>query len=292
MNGYKIMEAKEKIKSLKDQQLEILGENKDEFTEMIKGTSLQEIIDAPDDMILSMNRKCSTGTFITEPEFENEGELVEYIRGIFKFLVQTHTFTEDMDKKMEELDEITEETSRIMKEALGLNESSNAIEVLVAAIEKGLEKAKQLGDEDKIQSIEKSKLTFEETFTLDRIKNLYKTLNPENLKEDAKSTRSLDIYKKYIKVQQKLGSRYDLCNIVDLEVRFLPKKYHVLNNLFIFACIKYISKLLDDRIYSSDDGLFVSQLTTNLFMLSLDKLPDEYRDKLLNNIQEFLDMLF
>lgn len=291
MNKTKIMESKEKIQALKEQQLGYLGENTDEFGETVKKLTVKEIDDASDERIIEINRSCSTGAFIAEPEFESEKELAEYLRGILRFLVQTYEFTEDLDKKMKELDEITEETNKIIKEAFGLDEDANAIDVLVKAIESGLEKAKALGDEDKIKNIEKSKATFNETFTLDRLKDLYKNLDPENLKSDASSTRSIDIYNKYIKVQQKLGSRYDLCNVADLEVRFLPEKYHGLNNLFVFACIKYISKLLDNRVYSSDDGLFVSQLTTNLFMLSMDKLPLEYKEILITNIQEFLDII-
>ena len=139
--------------------------------------------------------------------------------------------------------------------------------------------------------LHKDKETFKETFTLDRMKDLYKTIGSKNLKEDAKSSRSIDIYKKYLKVQQKLGSKYDLIQVKDLELRFLPEEYHEMNNLFIIACIKYISKSMKDGEYSSDTAFFVSQLTTNLFMLHLDKLPDNYKDLLLTNIQEFLDIL-
>jgi hypothetical protein len=120
---------------------------------------------------------------------------------------------------------------------------------------------------------------------------LYKTLDPENLKEDAKSERSMTIYHNYLKVQQKLGSRYDLIKVNDLEVRFLPEEYHELNNLFIIATIKYISKLMKDGYYSSDDAFFVSQLTTNLFMLHLGTLPEEYKTRLLKSIKEFLNIL-
>ena len=133
-------------------------------------------------------------------------------------------------------------------------------------------------------------LIFNETFNLKRIKDLYKTLNPENLKLDASSDRSVTIYKNYLKVQQKLGSQYDLIKVANLEQRFLPEEYHNLNNLFIIAVIKYISKSMKDGYYSSDTAFFVSQLTTNLFLLHLDKLPEQYKNTLLENIKEFLDM--
>ena len=115
--------------------------------------------------------------------------------------------------------------------------------------------------------------------------------NPENLKQDARCDRSVTIYKNYTKVQQKLGSRYDLVKVSDLEKRFLPEEYHSLNNLFIIAVIKYISKSMKDGRYSSDTAFFVSQLTTNLFMLHLGKIPKDKEEILLNNIKEFLDMV-
>lgn len=291
MNRTKLEQAKERLNALLKEQSEILGENKDEFKEVAKKLSVKEVEEASDEKILEINRSCSTGTFIGEPEFENEVELVGYLREILKFLVQTYEYAEAMDAKVAELNEIMKETDKILKEAVGVSEDANAIETISAAIDRGLEKAKAAGDEDKIKSIEKSKATFLESFTLTRLKELYKTLDPNNLKEDAKSSRSLNIYKKYVKVQQHLGSRYDLTNVVDLEVKFLPEEYHELNNLFIIACIKYISKLMDNRTYSSDDALFVSQLSTNLFMLDKGTLPLEYKETLLSNIREFLDLL-
>lgn len=291
MNRTKLEQAKERLSALLKEQSEILGENKDEFKEVAKKLSVKEVEEASDEKILEINRSCSTGTFIGEPEFENEVELVGYLREILKFLVQTYEYAEAMDVKVAELNEIMKETDKILKEAVGVSEDANAIETISAAIDRGLEKANASGDEDKIKSIEKSKATFLESFTLTRLKELYKTLDPNNLKEDAKSSRSLNIYKKYVKVQQHLGSRYDLTNVVDLEVKFLPEEYHELNNLFIIACIKYISKLMDNRTYSSDDALFVSQLSTNLFMLDKGTLPLEYKETLLTNIREFLDLL-
>lgn len=291
MNRTKLEQAKERLNALLKEQSEILGENKDEFKEVAKKLSVKEVEEASDEKIMEINRSCSTGTFIGEPEFENEVELVGYLREILKFLVQTYEYAEAMDAKVAELNEIMKETDKILKEAVGVSEDANAIETISAAIDRGLEKAKAAGEEDKIKSIEKSKATFLESFRLTRLKELYKTLDPNNLKEDAKSSRSLNIYKKYVKVQQHLGSRYDLTNVVDLEVKFLPEEYHELNNLFIIACIKYISKLMDNRTYSSDDALFVSQLSTNLFMLDKGTLPLEYKETLLSNIREFLDLL-
>lgn len=291
MNTTKLNESTEKLNTMKKYQKEYLQDNEDAFAEAVKDLSVEKIDNMTDEEILEFNNYGEGLYYVEEPEFETNEELVEYVRSIIRFLVQTYEFTVEMDNKLEELDQLTEETNQIIRDAFGLDENVSSIEVIEKAIENGLNKALDLNDKEKYESILKSKETFKETFTLDRLKNLYKTLDPENLKEDAKSSRSLTIYKQYLKVQQKLGSQYDLIQVTDLEVRFLPEEYHDMNNLFIIACIKYISKCMKDGYYSSDTAFFVSQLTTNLFMLHLNKLPDEYKDLLLENIQEFLDIL-
>ena len=291
MNTTKLEDSKEKIKVMKKYQQEYLQDNEDAFASIVNTLSVEKIDNMTDEEILDFNNYGEGLHYIEEPEFENKEDLVEYVRSVIRFLVQTYEFNKEMDEKVEELNQLTEETNKMISEALGLDQSVSSIEVIERAIEKGLDKALELNDKEKYESILKSKETFKETFTLDRMKDLYKTIGSKNLKEDAKSSRSIDIYKKYLKVQQKLGSKYDLIQVKDLELRFLPEEYHEMNNLFIIACIKYISKSMKDGEYSSDTAFFVSQLTTNLFMLHLDKLPDNYKELLLTNIQEFLDIL-
>lgn len=291
MNTTKLEDSKEKIKVMKKYQQEYLQDNEDAFASIVNTLSVEKIDNMTDEEILDFNNYGEGLYYIEEPEFENKEDLVEYVRSVIRFLVQTYEFNKEMDEKVEELNQLTEETNKMINEALGLDQSVSSIEVIERAIEKGLDKALELNDKENYESILKSKETFKETFTLDRMKDLYRTIGSKNLKEDAKSSRSIDIYKKYLKVQQKLGSKYDLIQVKDLELRFLPEEYHEMNNLFIIACIKYISKSMKDGEYSSDTAFFVSQLTTNLFMLHLDKLPDNYKELLLTNIQEFLDIL-
>lgn len=282
--------AKEKITTMREQQQNYLQDNEDEFEKVVKDLTVEQIEDMSDDELLAFNNYAENCYYIEEPEFETKEELVEYVRSILTFLVQTYEFTIEMESKINEYNKLNEETDRKLKEAFGLKEDQSSIHAIENAIEKGLLKAKETGDGEKYNKILQSKNTFNETFTLKRLKELYKDLDVNNLKEDAKSDRSISIYKKYLNVQKELGLRYDLTKISDLELRFLPEEYKELNNLFIFTLIKYISKLLDNN-YTSDSLFFVSQLTTNLFLLDQDKLPVEYREVLLANIGDFLDML-
>lgn len=293
-NVTKLEESKEKLEKLRDSQKELLQEDEDAFAEIVHTLTVKQIEEMPDDELLAFNNYEEGKCYIGEPEFESKADLVEYIRGVMVYLVQSYEFSIEMERSIQELNDLTKETNDAIKEYYGfdkLDPSVTSIDIIETAIEKGLEQAKESGDTDKYESILQSQKIFKETFTLDRIKELYKNLDPENLKKDAQCDRSVTIYKNYIKVQQKLGSQYDLIKVVDLEKRFLPEEYHELNNLFIIAVIKYISKSMKDGRYSSDTAFFVSQLTTNLFMLHLDKIPENYKETLLTNIKEFLDMV-
>jgi hypothetical protein len=293
-NVTKLDESKVKLDQIRDSQQQILQEDEDAFSEIVHTLSVKQIEEMTDDELLAFNNYEEGKYYVGEPEFDSKKDLVEYVRSILVYLVQSYEFSVEMDEKIKELNDITRETNEAIREYYGfdkLDPNVTSIDIIEKAIKEGLNKAQELGDEEKYNKILKSQETFNETFTLDRIKNLYKNLDPENLKNDAKCDRSVTIYKNYAKVQQKLGSQYDLIQVSDLEKRFLPEEYHSVNNLFIIAVIKYISKSMKDGRYSSDTAFFVSQLTTNLFMLHLGKIPENYKEILLTNIKEFLDMV-
>jgi len=293
-NITRLDESKEKLNKLRESQKELLQEDEDAFAAVVPTLSVKQIEEMSDDELLAFNNYEEGKYYIGEPDFETKEDLVEYIRSVMVYLVQSYEFSIEMDNSIKEINDLTKETNDAIKEFYGfdkLDPNVSSIDIIEKAISDGLSKAEEAGDITKYAQILQSQETFNETFTLDRIKNLYKTLDPENLKKDAQSDRSVTIYKNYVKVQQKLGSQYDLVQVNDLEQRFLPEEYHSLNNLFIIAVIKYISKSMKDGRYSSDTAFFVSQLTTNLFLLHLGKMPKDKEEILLTNIKEFLDMV-
>ena len=292
MSLSKINETRSKMEVLKNQQLEFLPEElHEEFINSTSHVTSEQVMNMTNAEILELNTRENNEVFVPEPDFETENDLGDYLRGVFAFLLQSFEFEVEMDKKMLEWEEINKESDRMIKEVYGIDENTDTVELIANSIEKALEKTLAENDKEKYESIMKSKETFNDSFELNRLKELYRSLNTENLKDDASSNRSIAIYRKYLRVQQELGSRYDLTVVSDLEFRFLPKEYHELNNLFVFACMKYISHLMDSRFYNSDDALFASQLTTNLFLLHSGKLNEERKEILLKNIQEFLDIV-
>ena len=293
-NVTRLDDSKEKVEKLRESQKELLQDDEDAFAKIVHTLSVKQLEEMTDDEVLTFNNYEEDKYYIGEPEFETKEELVEYVRSVLIYLVQSYEFSVEMDNRLKELDELTNETNETIKEYFGfdkLDPNVSSVDIIEKAINEALVKAEEMGDEAKYKSILQSQETFKETFTLERIKNLYRTIDPENLKKDASCERSVTIYKNYTKVQQKLGSQYDLIQVADLEKRFLPEEYHSLNNLFIIAVIKYISKSMKDGYYSSDTAFFVSQLTTNIFLLHLGKLPKEREEVLLSNIKEFLDIV-
>lgn len=290
-NLSKVEESREKARKIKESRKELLQEDEKAFENIVHTLSVEQIENMSGEELLEFNNFEEGKCYIGEPEFETQEELVKYIRSVMKYLVQSYEISEELDGYIKEFDDIQKDINNAFREYVGLDENASSIEVIQKTIEQELENAQLHNDTKRYEKILKSQETFNETFTLDRIKKLYKNLNSNNLKEDAKSERSVTIYKNYLKVQQKLGSRYDLIQVADLEQRFLPKEYHDMNNLFIIAVIKYISKSMKDGYYSSDTAFFVSQLTTNLFLLHLNTLPEEYKETLLTNIKEFLDIV-
>lgn len=279
-------EAREAVKNYRTN---YLGDVEELFINMTKDLKEEDFDKMTDEEVFKFNDYAEGYCFLEEPEFENTHDTAEYLRSIFKFLVNSNNFEKELDAHLDELDDIVEEANEDIKQLFPENE--HPVYVIRDKINQTIEQLENEPelDMEKYIKVIQAKDTFEESFNLRRLKELYKTINPDNLKEDAKSMRSMDMYKDYLKAQAKINVSYDIVQIHDLELRFLPEEYHELNNLFIFACMKYIRKAA--KTGDKDDAFFISQLTSNLYMLHTDKLPGEYKDILLENIEKFLDIV-
>ena len=182
MTNTKLDDSKLKITKLRESQQELLQDDEDAFAAVVSTLSVKQIEDMSAEELLAFNNYEEDKWYIGEPDFETQEELVEYIRSVMVYLVQSYEFSVEMDEKIKELNEITEEANKDIRSIYGLSEDTSSVDVIKTAIEKGLSDAEANGDISAYNKILTSKNTFEETFTLDRIKNLYKNLNPENLK--------------------------------------------------------------------------------------------------------------
>lgn len=246
--------------------------------EEIKNMSFPELME-----FTHVDNEC----IIKLPDFgidRTKEEVEEYLKYTLIFLIESGEAMEELEKRMLELDKIVKtETAKL---------SSTLDEDVVAIVRDTLKKA--MDEETNPERIEKHKASyeaFEDSFTLNRIKELYKTIGFDNIQREAK-TLANEIYNKYVKTRKELGLSYDIVYSDDLELKYLPEKYHKYNNLFVFIVMKYISKLTKVRgVKKTTDGVFASQLSTNLYLLSRDSLKENEKELFLKSIKELYDMI-
>lgn len=228
------------------------------------------------------------GPIIKLPEFDietsNKEELEEYLRFTLIFLIESGEAMEELEKRMLELDNIVKtETAK-----LSVTLDEDVVSIVRDTLKKAMDKET---DPEKQEKHKASYDAFEDSFTLNRIKNLYKTIGFDNIQREARTSAN-NIYNKYVKTRKELGLSYDVVYSDDLELKYLPEKYHKYNNLFVFIVMKYISKLTKIRgVKKTTDGVFASQLSTNLYLLSRDSLKGEDKETFLKSIQELYDMM-
>ena len=99
-NLTKLDESKEKINKLKESQKEILADDEDEFAKIVHTLSVKQLEEMSDDELLSFNNYEGDNYYIAEPDFDNKSDLVEYIRSVMIYLVQSYEFTIEMDNKV------------------------------------------------------------------------------------------------------------------------------------------------------------------------------------------------
>jgi len=132
---------------------------------------------------------------------------------------------------------------------------------------------------------------FDDALTLNILVDHYKKLSTANTIKDY-FARSENIYAKYKKTMRLLGIKSDLVHFNDLEIKFLPKKYHKYPNLFLFSVIKYLAYKTDSAKRLTD-GIFISQFTVNLKKLFTNNFNNtEERKIFINAIQTILDLFY
>lgn len=286
----------EKMNSLIDVRNDILAKRKEMisddagklFEEKLAPYSKDDINNMTYEQIMELNTVDEETVLLEVPSFKTSDDELEYLRSMFSYIKESDEFINNIDKSLEELNKIIDESNKELQETLNASEDKNVVTLLRLQLSEAIEKET---DEDRKKSLIKSQEAFEDSFDLIRIKELYKVIGGSNICREAQTIAN-DIYSKYVKTNKELGLTYDIVRIADLEEKMLPEEYHKHNNLFIFICMKYISKLTKTRGASrKEDGLFASQLSTNLYMLMTDTLLDQDKERLLKAIQEVLDIV-
>jgi hypothetical protein len=155
-NVSKLDMSKEKLNMLRDSQKEILQEDEDAFSSIVETLSVKQIEEMSDDELLAFNNYEEGKYYIGEPDFEDKADLVEYIRSVMVYLVQSYEFSVEMDNRVQELNNMTNEMNASIKEHFGFDKDDpniSSIDIIEKAIKDGLAKAEELGDIDKYNKV-------------------------------------------------------------------------------------------------------------------------------------------
>lgn len=264
-------------------------ENSDLIEEKLGSYTEEQIGQMSTDDLFELDKFIvDNGLVISLPE-ELKGAISdeEYKRDMYKFLVSTLNAEKEVDKCLEEFDNelanIDEEIKQIMSE---YNNS------LVNIMRDEIKNNPAFKNNPKFESYCKEILSsFDHALDLEPVINQCKQLkNPENTINDFKRNFE-SIYKQYKGTLTKLNVKHDLAQFGGFERIVLDEKYHGYENLLVFILMKYIAKRACSVTFKKQvDGVFASQICTNIYLVMNDEMDKEHKDIFVNSCESLLDI--
>lgn len=292
MKQEKVMSGLLELKQQREQITESLAKIiPDEVAEIVDARlstkTLEDIVNMTPQELLEFNVLDNERVIIAPPEFNDSEKEYEFIRDYIVFIKKSNDFIDQIDKSVEEFNEIMETTNNKLSELTDKDSEVNIITLTRARLEKAIKESEPgQAQKDLLSSLS----AFNDSFTLNRLIELYGKISTENLQREAKNDGG-KLYKNYSKARKELNLHFDLVTLGDFEKKCLPEEYHEMNNLFVIICMKYISKLTQHRgAERRTDGLFAAQLTSNIVLCMKDKLPESDKETFLNSVKTLLNM--
>lgn len=283
------------IMSLKDQVQSVMNEQKklqEQIMTSTSGNGFPEylktyVLEKSEEEINSLSKEDLIELYKDNEDFTVDVETDE------KFLKDYLIFIKESEQHSKEFDELVE---NFQKEIGSLTEEIQAEcekfgDIRGYIKDNYYKKLETAEGAEKIR-LEKAIEAIDDSLTLNRIYDLYSSLNPINTLNDYKDKdRQKKILKNYSETVKELRLRTDLSVFKGLERMYLDKKYHKYPSLFIFIVMKYVaySKLTASRI---NEGLFIVSLAMTLQGLYTNTLTDENKEKLISNIERILDLFY
>lgn len=213
-----------------------------------------------------------------------EEEEYTFKKDILLYALQCEATMDELNKAEEEMDKMISENEEEVKKILDSYDGS-----MIGAIRDEIVKKESIATTPELKKKHSEILAaFDDSFELSRVYNIYKELNVTNTINDFNKNFN-NVYKQYKTVNKRLGITLDLIKFGGLETKFLEEKYHKYPNLFIFIIMKYMAKR-NGNMSKHADGVFCSQLCTNLYLLFTDSLEETYKTQLISNITKILDL--
>lgn len=208
-------------------------------------------------------------------------------RALLKFLLESEQTIIEIDKAEDEIEKILAESEEEFNKIIEENDGSTIKVIRNELIEKRNSVAGNKTLESKLDEMLEA---FDDSFTLNRVIDVYRGLNKENTLRDMEKNFK-GVYKQYVSACKVLGIKFNIAKYGGFEKRFLEEQYHAFENLFVFVLMRYISKRnLNSNASRDNDGVFISQLATNLYLLFTDQLEEEYKEQLLTAARRIIDL--
>jgi len=221
-------------------------------------------------------------------EIEDAFKAFEFKRDFLVYLKESEQAVNQIDEAVLKLEEDLKAHDEELKDVVA--QFGDLSKCIRAKLLSNLENA---GDAVRAKRAQRMLDSFDDAWNLTRIYEIHKVSRPGNVLRDYKDNdRSVALYKNYMKAIARLGLKSDLTAFNDLEIKFLPEKYHKYPNLFLFIVIRYFAYKKDvaDRV---SDGVFLSQFMVYVKTLFADRFttPEE-KEEFLQNIQRVLDLYY
>jgi hypothetical protein len=283
-NTYTQIGAVKKMREeIKSQQLSVLGDDDaaTKLSEMIAALSVEDIRELTDEAIEEIYNLDGTGSIEISLDLKGKRE-VEFKRDFLVYMKESETANAALDQQLDAMEKELDEHQAQFKELVGeFGDLSTYMRT-------------KLQDEyDAAEGPKKEKLAgvieaYDDATTLNRVIEHYQNYSTGNTITDYFG-RAEVVFKKYVKVIEKLHFHTDLTDFNNLETNLLEEKYHKYPNLFIFSIIKMYAYKKDAT--RTEDGVFLSQLAVNLKSLYADTFAtEEKKEQFKDSIRKVLDL--
>jgi hypothetical protein len=294
--AFKFLDLNQQIQDMKDvknniieQELKVFNDDSIQVAldKAIKNMTVEEIKAASKDQIEKIYT-IDEKSIELDLEISDEQRAFEFKRDFLVYKKESAVALLEIDEALAKMEE------DVKKEEEEFNKVINQYGNLSNFIRQKLVEDSTNAPTEEYRAVYKKMLDyFDGAFNLDMLVEKYSTLKTINtIKDYEDSTRSQSIYGKYVQATKKLGLKSDLTSFPDLEVKFLPEKYHKYPNLFLFAIIKLFG-YKKDTVEKNTDGIFLSQFGVNLKNLYADRFDTpEIKQEFIQNIEKVLDLFY
>lgn len=261
------------------------GEDFDALVEIMYEYTDEEISKMNYEELVEIKNKMESAGFTLNAPDGLEISEQEYLLDMISYLknmVETETKLGELINTFDdELMKVNDELEEIMKDY------SNSIVHLMREEIVSNPKFKESKLGDLYENIMKS---FDSSFDLQPVLNVAKELNTSNTVEDYKRNRD-NVYKQYERVLRTLNVKHDIRQFKNIQEVVTNKRYDGYEDFLLFIFAKYIAKRGQSVDFSKKiDGVFASQLCTNLYLLASDVDDNVIQGKFKDACKELLEL--